>query len=464
MDNFNIEKNGYEKKQVDNYVKELKADYENVLSEQKERIIELKKQLEESNIQLNKHIKKSEDISDALVVAVETAKQIENSSKNIYDLEIRRVRALYSKWESFLNQLLIEYPRLRDRFDTNALLKMFSDGIDDVIRENSATVPETPSQAMGLRNLINRMNNINSRNDAVSSRIVKNDIIKNSDSVFYSDKLTSIGTIPADQELIKQKKEAELLEKQKREQELIEKQKQEMALKQAMLEKERLERLAQENLAKQEMLKQEQERKRQEQLARLEQARKVKEEKQKQQQLLKEQARLEKERLEKERLEQEELLKQQQKEKFEQSYFNDGEQLISEDLFLNMGDALSDINLVEEQSVKQEEKTEQLKEVNEKQKETVEPENKKSQIKSISKIKIENNENFENLVDKFLFEDDAEDEKSSSYEKALLNKKKKDNGFDLSEALTPEDDLSEIMKSFDAFNMQINEEDKKNKK
>ena len=149
MENFNVEKYGYDKKEVDNYLAKLKENYEETLSNQKDAIFQLKQQLEENQQKLNKYVQKNEDISDALVVAVETAKQIENSSKNIYELEIKRLRALYVKWDNFLNDLIAEYPKLKEKFDTKALLKIFSDGIDNVIKQNSETIQPSPVQAMG---------------------------------------------------------------------------------------------------------------------------------------------------------------------------------------------------------------------------------------------------------------------------------------------------------------------------
>ncbi len=73
-----------------------------------------------------------------------------------------------------------------------------------------------------------------------------------------------------------------------------------------------------------------------------------------------------------------------------------------------------------------------------------------SQIKPIKKKKIEENENYENLVDKFL---SSEDEVPEKYSK-LLNVpdySKGDGKFDLNEAINPKEDLQEIMKSFDFY-------------
>ena len=502
MDNFKLEKNGYDKKEVDEFVEKVKRDYEDTMQDQMDRISELKRQLDETNQKLGSYEKKNGDISDALVVAVETAKQIENASKNIYDLEIKRVRALYNKWEKFLDELMEEYPRLKERFDTKALLKIFSDGIDEVVRQNSVD-SETPTQSIGLRSLISKMNKINDKTEDNNVEAIKNTVIKpkiNTYSLY--DNLTSIGTVAKQQEefdreyelfveeqeelerqkalkleeekkLEQQKKQQELLlikqqqelqakqEEEKRVKEQLERERQEELLRQRKLEEEKLAEIKRQEKLEQERLEREikeQERKKaellkakekleQERLKKLEQEKKDKEEKERLEKELKEKAEKEKQ----EKLAQIEKEKELNREKFDKSYFEDAPQLIDEDIFLKMGDGVEP------------ETQEPVVTIKRKDVEPKEEENKKSQIKSISNLKMDDGDKFENLVDKFLSTDE-EDDKSNSYENAVLNKKKKENNFDLSEALTPDDDLSTIMESFDAFNTELekNKEGKNN--
>lgn len=527
MDNFKLEKNGYNKKEVDETLEKVKRDYEDTMADQMSRISELKKQLDEANKKLDGYQKKSGNISDALVVAVETAKQIEESSKNVYELEIQRIRNLYNKWENFLNELIEEYPKLKDRFDTKALLKIFSDGIDDVVRQNSVQ-PQT-NQSVGLRSLISKMNKINDKSiEDEKVALAKKNVIKPAPRNTYYDNLTSIGTVAKQQEefdreyelfieeqerleqekLAKQEQERKekleaqrKLEQEKREQELLLiKQEQE---RQAQLERERLEKEEQERQRQQELLKQrrqeEQQLKAQLEKERLEQERLEKEKlaKQKQEQEKLEREQLEKERQEKlererktrleqqriyeeQRKQQELLLAKQEKEKrereeqerqrkqeleriekekeltnqkFEKSYFDDAPQLIDEDIFLKM-----------EQPVDEQVSQNNKNVVNNQIQETKEEEPKKSQIRSISNLQMDDGDKFESLVDKFLLGDDDEDSSANEYEKAVLSKKKKDNNFNLKEAVTPDDDLSTIMESFDVFNSELeNKKDQKNK-
>ena len=172
MGKFNASKNGYDKKEVDEYIFELSKDYENKLREQKMRINDMKRELETAKEQLNQFKERNSNISDALVVAVETAKQIENSSKNIYDLEIKRIRSLYDKWKSFLDDFMKKYPELQAKYDTKLLLKVFKQDIDDILSKNKKAIEQkeavaiqandsVTSNTIGLRMLINKMSNAN---------------------------------------------------------------------------------------------------------------------------------------------------------------------------------------------------------------------------------------------------------------------------------------------------------------
>lgn len=172
MGKFSITKNGYDIKQVDDYLYDLSENYEKQLREQKLRINDLKRTLEQTEQQLASYKQKNSDISDALIVAVETAKQIENSSKNIYNLEIKRVRSLYDKWKKFLDDFMTKYPALKSKYDTKLLLDVFSNDIEEILKQNKQSIEQKDAVAIqsseavttntiGLRMLINKMGNTN---------------------------------------------------------------------------------------------------------------------------------------------------------------------------------------------------------------------------------------------------------------------------------------------------------------
>lgn len=161
---FSCEKNGYNIKEVDSYISNMKQKYEQTTGEQKIRISDLKRELENTKQELSVYKDKNSDISNALVVAVETAKQIENSSKNVYALEIKRLRSLYSRWDSFLSQLIKTYPAVGEKYDYDKLLKEFSDKIDEIIKQNSVDLTESASnEPVGIRNLISKMGGLASK-------------------------------------------------------------------------------------------------------------------------------------------------------------------------------------------------------------------------------------------------------------------------------------------------------------
>lgn len=169
MGNFKIVKNGYEVKEVDDYIFNLVQDSEKKFNEQKMRISDLKQQLEETKQELNSFKEKNNNISDALVVAVETAKQIETSSKNIYELEIKRIRSLYDKWQKIIDDLMLKYPDLQSKYDTKMIIKLFADEIDSILKQNRRSIEEKKSiesnqslqsDTISLKMLINKMSNV----------------------------------------------------------------------------------------------------------------------------------------------------------------------------------------------------------------------------------------------------------------------------------------------------------------
>ena len=213
MKRFKIVKNGYDITEIDDYLFKLNADYENKFREQKMRINDLKREVEETKEQLNIFKEKNSNISDALVVAVETAKQIENSSKNIYELEIKRVRSLYDKWKNFLDELMQKYPELKSKYDTKLLLDVFAKDIDRILKQNKKTIEQKEavainlnesisSNTIGLRMLINKMSNVN-------RPIIPNSIAKADTPIIRNEK-------PSEETLARHQIESMAMDEQKR--------------------------------------------------------------------------------------------------------------------------------------------------------------------------------------------------------------------------------------------------------
>lgn len=141
MSNFKIVRKGYSQIEVDEYISKLINSYETKLAEQKDRIFYLKDQLDK--------ITNSSDsqLVSSLVSAVERAKLIENSSKNIYELETKKLGLLYTKMENLLKDENIH----NDRSIKQELIKLIEDcrvslqnsisQQDKNIKENALTDP-----------------------------------------------------------------------------------------------------------------------------------------------------------------------------------------------------------------------------------------------------------------------------------------------------------------------------------
>lgn len=153
---FNTEKFGYNKREVDEYLKKISRDVENLTQEQKATIANLKREIDTISQELKKYKEQDGNISDALVAAVETAKQIEENSKHIYELEIQRVRSLYDKWQSYLDEMMDRYPQMKEHFDPSQITAAFKKGIDEVLCKNEEDISK--NNGVGIRNLISKMN------------------------------------------------------------------------------------------------------------------------------------------------------------------------------------------------------------------------------------------------------------------------------------------------------------------
>ncbi len=141
MSNFKIVRKGYSQIEVDEYISKIINDYETRLSEQKDRIFYLKDQLDKITNSTDNQLVSS------LVSAVERAKLIENSSKNIYELETKKLGLLYTKMENLLKDENIH----NDRSIKQELIKLIEDcrvslqnsisQQDKNIKENALTDP-----------------------------------------------------------------------------------------------------------------------------------------------------------------------------------------------------------------------------------------------------------------------------------------------------------------------------------
>ncbi|MEG1752230.1 MAG: hypothetical protein RR140_03880 [Clostridia bacterium] len=123
--NFSSEKNGYNKHEVD-------IEIENLMRTNIRMESELKKEKF-----ANEEIKsKSENISIALTAAVEKAKQIEQSSANVYGLKIQQLNLLYNRWDRLLTEILTHHPEITEVENIQAVLQDFKNAIKQTLKED----------------------------------------------------------------------------------------------------------------------------------------------------------------------------------------------------------------------------------------------------------------------------------------------------------------------------------------
>lgn len=136
---FNIEKDGYCKAEVD-------ARFNQMLSE----ISSLK---HNSN-----HINK---LNLALVSALEKAKEIDMSSKNIFRLKIQKIMLIYQTLEKSFNKLLQKFPQIENVSDIKDEFTDFSTNLQEILKDDIKIINNlnTPVKTDNdtIRLLLNKM-------------------------------------------------------------------------------------------------------------------------------------------------------------------------------------------------------------------------------------------------------------------------------------------------------------------
>lgn len=159
---FQEEKHGYNKTEVDFYV----SDLEIKLSNKQKECERLKAQIQEIQAGQKDYQEKSQNITVALTAAVEKARQIEESSKNVYKLKIQQINLLYNRWEGFLEEMLKKYPKVEGVNNVKQMMSEFRASIKNTLKEDFK---------------ITNVGNINSDSDPIRTLLARmNDHIKNS--------------------------------------------------------------------------------------------------------------------------------------------------------------------------------------------------------------------------------------------------------------------------------------------
>lgn len=164
--NFSKQKNGYCEKEVDEYVSSINSKNEQEVLKLKKTIDELKKELEKAS-------EKEKSIALALTSAVDKAKEIEESSRNIYKLKLEQMGMLYTKWEILLSEMIKKYPDVNIsnvREDMKNLRNSIKVALkDDFNIELMAKTPATDP----IKTLLNRIMGMKAEEIAKSGRKVR---------------------------------------------------------------------------------------------------------------------------------------------------------------------------------------------------------------------------------------------------------------------------------------------------
>lgn len=135
---FDIERKGYNREEVDEFVFALKNEYENRLSEQKNRIFSLKAKLVETEKELESYKAKVSAVATALISAAEKAEEMEKLALARYRDEVERLKAFHERWQTYYNRLIEKYPddeQLKAESAFNAAMDEILSGGDAAIEQ-----------------------------------------------------------------------------------------------------------------------------------------------------------------------------------------------------------------------------------------------------------------------------------------------------------------------------------------
>lgn len=180
---FKVVRNGYDVDEVEKYLKSQEMNFALQSDKQKDRIRQLVTENEQLRLRLQEYIKKEASISNALVNAVDKAKQIEESSKKIYDIEIQKIRLLFNKYKVLLDDLMKNNADASSIKSTKAIMEDFKKSINTTIPNNSTANAKTVSAYDPMHALLNKMNNYIAQRNAANNKVsVENLVEDESDS------------------------------------------------------------------------------------------------------------------------------------------------------------------------------------------------------------------------------------------------------------------------------------------
>lgn len=135
--------------------------YEDELDQKNKEIARLKEEVEVLRSGQRHLASKKASISNALVAAVDKAKEIEDSSKKVYELKINQLSALQARWEKLLEEMLAKYPNLVETENVSHMVQKFKQSMIEIMSEDF-DIPKTQKTVATsgdqIRSLLSRVN------------------------------------------------------------------------------------------------------------------------------------------------------------------------------------------------------------------------------------------------------------------------------------------------------------------
>ena len=130
---FSTEFNGYNKQEVDNQIASLKAQHEKALMEERLKVLEAEKNM----LALKNKYVEMERREQKLIAIIKGVKKLQiEGNRNIDVLRGEQLRVIYSRMQSFLQDLIDRYPSIA----LNTSYKKLIADIESVIDKTNAKV------------------------------------------------------------------------------------------------------------------------------------------------------------------------------------------------------------------------------------------------------------------------------------------------------------------------------------
>ncbi len=149
--NFSKQKNGYCESEVDEYISATTLKFEKEIDAKNTEISLLKKEVEDARA-------KESSVALALTAAIDKAKEIEESSQEIYKLKLEQLSMLYAKWEIMLNEMLKKTPDVVEVSNVKEDMENLKTSIKSALKDdfNIELITKTPTTDP-IRHLLNKL-------------------------------------------------------------------------------------------------------------------------------------------------------------------------------------------------------------------------------------------------------------------------------------------------------------------